>query len=111
MPPDPPRGTSCSFPEGTSLFHNTSPVTLHYSPATTILNENPAWVLGVTARFATNLVSRTGKIREWDKHSVQLSVVVGNVFRCINYSLLCVAFIKGEVISDFQSDQEISQVS
>ena len=32
----------CSFPERVLLFHNNSPVTLHYSPATTILNENPA---------------------------------------------------------------------
>lgn len=30
-----------SFPERALLFHDTSPVTLHYSPATTILNENP----------------------------------------------------------------------
>ena len=30
------------FPERASLFHNNSPVTLHYSPATTILNEIPA---------------------------------------------------------------------
>ena len=31
-----------SFPERALLFHNNSPVTLHCSPATTILNENPA---------------------------------------------------------------------
>ena len=31
-----------SFPERALLFHNNSPVTLHYSPATTILNEIPA---------------------------------------------------------------------
>ena len=30
-----------SFPERALLFHNNSPVTLHYSPATTILNEIP----------------------------------------------------------------------
>ena len=30
-----------SFPERASLFHNNPPVTLHYSPATTILNEIP----------------------------------------------------------------------
>ena len=30
------------FPERASLFHNNSPATLHCSPATTILNENPA---------------------------------------------------------------------
>ena len=29
------------FPERALLFHNHSPVTLHYSPATTILNEIP----------------------------------------------------------------------
>ena len=29
-----------SFSERASLFHNNSPATLHYSPATTILNEN-----------------------------------------------------------------------
>ena len=32
----------CLFPERPLLFNNNSPVTLHYSPATTILNENPA---------------------------------------------------------------------
>ena len=31
-----------AFSERASLFHNNSPATLHYSPATTILNENPA---------------------------------------------------------------------
>ena len=35
MPPDPPRG------ERASLAPSPSPVTLHYSPATTFLNENP----------------------------------------------------------------------
>ena len=30
-----------SFPERALLFHNNSPVTLHYSRATTILNEIP----------------------------------------------------------------------
>ena len=30
-----------SFPERALLFHNNSPATLHCSPATTILNENP----------------------------------------------------------------------
>ena len=32
----------CLFPERASLFHNNSLVTLHCSPATTVLNENPA---------------------------------------------------------------------
>ena len=31
------------LPERVSLFHNNSPVTLPYSPATTILIENPGW--------------------------------------------------------------------
>ena len=30
----------CLFPERALLFHNNSPVTLHYSPVTKILNEN-----------------------------------------------------------------------
>ena len=30
-----------SFPERALFFHNNSPVTLHCSPATTILIENP----------------------------------------------------------------------
>ena len=30
-----------SFSERASLFHNNSPATLHYSPAATVLNENP----------------------------------------------------------------------
>ena len=30
-----------SFPERALFFHNNSPVTLYYSPATTILNEIP----------------------------------------------------------------------
>ena len=30
-----------SFSERASLFHNNSPATLYYSPATTIFNENP----------------------------------------------------------------------
>ena len=34
-----------SFPERALLFHNNSPVTLHYSPATTILNEIPGTVV------------------------------------------------------------------
>ena len=38
-------------------------------------------------------------------------VPIVNVFMCIAHGLLCVAFTKGEAISDFQSDQEISQVS
>ena len=36
MPPDPPRG------EQALLAPSPSPVTLHYSPATLFLNENPA---------------------------------------------------------------------
>ena len=36
MPPNPPRG------ERALLVPSPSPVTLHYSPATTFLNENPA---------------------------------------------------------------------
>ena len=35
----------CSFPERASFLHNNSPVALHCSPDTTILNEN----LGVMA--------------------------------------------------------------
>ena len=31
----------CFFPERASIFHNNSPVILHYSLATTILNKNP----------------------------------------------------------------------
>ena len=31
-----------SFPERALLFHNNSPVTLHYSPVTAIINEIPA---------------------------------------------------------------------
>ena len=34
----------CSLPERTLLFHDNSPTTLHRSPATTILNENPDYV-------------------------------------------------------------------
>ena len=34
-----------SFSERASLFHNNSSATLHYSPATTILNENPDYAL------------------------------------------------------------------
>ena len=34
-----------SFPGRASLFHNNSPATLHCSPATTILNENPENVM------------------------------------------------------------------
>ena len=36
------------FPERASLFHNNSTVTLHCSPATTILNENPVLTLLLT---------------------------------------------------------------
>ena len=36
-----------SFPERALLFHDTSPVTLHYSPATTILNENPVIIITI----------------------------------------------------------------
>jgi len=42
MPPDPPRG------ELAKLIPSPSPVTLHYSPATTFLNENPGLVTKVT---------------------------------------------------------------
>lgn len=41
MPPNSPRG------ERALLVPSPSPVTLHYSPATTFLNENPASVLVV----------------------------------------------------------------
>ena len=35
----------CSFSERALPFHNNSPVTLHYSPATTVLSENPGLIL------------------------------------------------------------------
>ena len=41
----------CLFPERALLFHNNSPVTLHYSPATTILNENPVLCFGSNFSF------------------------------------------------------------
>ena len=57
MPPDPPRG------EQALLAPSPSPVTLHYSPATLFLNENPATYLS-NSRFsrdvrAAMLVHRT----------------------------------------------------
>ena len=36
-----------SFPERALLFHNNSPVTLYYSPATAILNEIPVFLLAI----------------------------------------------------------------
>ena len=46
MPPNPPRG------ERALLVPSPSPVTLHYSPATTFLNENPGYLFQKTVVYA-----------------------------------------------------------
>ena len=44
----------CSFPERALLFHNNSPATLLCSPATTILNENPAYMQDFSESIANS---------------------------------------------------------
>ena len=53
----------CSFPERDLLFHNNSPVTLHYSATTIIiLNENPEQCVNVIVMFSLQVLIEHGEL-------------------------------------------------